>query len=62
MKPAQVRRMRMLLGVVLLKPLPGFFMKMEHHGITSWLNNRQQTAHHHAAGEQITHGERDGKV
>lgn len=62
MEPAHTRSMGMLLWVVLLKTFPGFFMKVEHDGIAGRLNNRQQATHHHAAGEQITHGKGNGKV
>lgn len=62
MEPAHARSVRMLLWVVLLKTFPGFFMKVEHDGITGRLNNCQQTAHHHAASEQIAHSEGNGKV
>ena len=36
-------------------------MKMKHHGIAGRLNHCEQSAHHHAAGEYITHGESYGK-
>ena len=62
MKPAHARCMRMLLGVALLKAFPGFLVKVKHDSIASGLNYRQQAAHHHAAGEQITYSESHGKV
>lgn len=62
MQPAHARSVRMLLWVSLLKTFPGLFVKMEHNGVAGRLNNSQQAAHHHAACEQITHGECDGKV